>query len=175
MQEVDERVERQEIVRRAKGLKLDTNPKSNAIYCPERSTERDSLNLLYLKPEQYALLHDSRNTKVKIIGPGGSGKTVVMILKILMLAKSSTKYDILVLAPNPHHLRCEALLKKKGVQNVFIETEFPLKPAIRINPLQPVVRIIRLDEERMETGFIDEGYTYNEHLFIDDAQTIVTV
>ena len=148
------------------------DPKCKAKYCDPGSDARQVLDLLYLKPKQYQLLHNPSNKKIFVIGPAGAGKTVVTILKIVSLVQSGTKYNILSIAPAPHHLRLKKLLERNGVKDVYLEEDRPLKPLDR-DPgrSQPVVRVVQLRKKDVKDGrLFSDAHSYMEHVFIDDIQ-----
>ena len=96
--DVDERIDKQKICHRCGNSLKQAHPLCNAIYRPAGSIERDTMSLYYLKPAQMDLLTNGPS-QLGIEGPAGTGKSFVLLLKIMYLIKAESKHDIILLAP----------------------------------------------------------------------------
>ena len=170
---IDEKIDSQKICSKS-GTKNEDQALCNVVHCTPASLARDVLNIFYLKPDQFNLLFNGP-MKLLIEGPAGTGKTIIIILKILYLVNSETKYDIILFAPFPHHLRCKQLLEKNGVQVHIVETlnvtynlELFQSPK-RQSKFRPVVRIV--DLFKFGRGLWEGKNISHQHVFVDDLQT----
>ena len=178
---IDKKIDQQMICNRC-GTKNEHLPLCNAMYCPPASLAREVMDLFYLKPDQFNLLFNGP-FKLVIEGPAGTGKTIVILLKIIYLVRSDTEYNIILFAPYPHNIRCKHFLEKNGVQ-VLMEETFPLQPlgdAGRGNLIAPIVRIVDLqmfninvfvDMECYDSAGENEMVNFHEHVFVDDMQAM---
>ena len=117
--------------------------------------------------------------KLGIEGPAGTGKTLVLLIKIIYIIREKSNYDIILMAPTPHNIQCKNILEDNGVDVRFEET-FPLQPTNREESSTPVVRVVdihafakkctrlKLENNRRSK----EMAMLREHLFIDDMQSI---
>ena len=173
LKRVDKRITQQEYVHECKKCNETKEPFGNVRRCRCGSIEKEIMNLYYLKPRQMQLLYDVLHRLKIIRGPAGTGKTLLLLIHILLLLRSDTKYDIVICAPHPHHLRCYKFFKKNGVL-VQIEDKFPTSHLIAKrgdSRLAPIVRIVEL------RSFYDSLPITNldmpMHLFIDDLQAVL--
>ena len=193
---VDERVDKQKICHRCGKSTKESHPLCNAEFCDPNSVERKTMDIFYLKPRQLDLL---RNVPVKcaIEGPAGTGKTLVLLLKIINLVIEESAYNIILMTPFPHTVRCKTFLEDNNVE-IQMEEAFPLHPlnaCDRKHPSRPVVRIVDLKKFKKWCLPIDydsdcsdnyRGYIggygdhievdaidcLQEHVFVDDMQTV---
>ena len=173
---IDKRVDQQKISHQCGNPKKESEPLSNAEFCGPTSIARETMTLFYLKPRQFNLLFNGP-PRLIIQGPAGTGKTIIILLKILYLVKNESPFNIVLIVPYPSNIRCKMFLKENNI-NVRMEDSFPIKPSSisdRNQISQPIVRIVNLkdfsnyccderDSDRMES--------LQEHVFVDDLQAI---
>ena len=63
--------------------------------------------------------------KLGVEGPAGTGKSMVLLLKIIYLVKEETQFNVILLAPDPHHLQCKNFLEENGIETRLSDV-FPL-------------------------------------------------
>ena len=174
---IDDKIEHQKICNKH-GTKNEHQPYCNVKYCDPASLAREVLELFYLKPQQMDLLY-TELARLIIRGPAGTGKTILIILKILFLIKSETEFNILLFAPHPHNIRCKKLLERNNV-NVQMVDNYPIQPSFqncneRKNQSNITVRIVDLKEfmfEYYNKAVNNSTPTFNEHVFVDDLQVV---
>ena len=173
---VDERVKRQKVSHQCENLKKESEPLFNVQFCDETSVPRETMNLIYLTTRQFNLLFNGP-LKLLIEGPAGTGKTLIILLKILYLVRSETPFNILLIAPFPHSVRCKRFLEDNNV-DARLEDSFPIKlldNCDRKQASQPIVRVVDLtklsdwcDTHIKLIGPVD----IHGHVFVDDFQSI---
>ena len=173
---IDDMIAHQKICNRY-GTKNEDQPLCNAVYRHPASLARDVMELFYLKPSQYDLMFHGPD-KLVVEGPVGTGKTIILLLKILYLLRSGSESNILLLAPYPHNVRCRYFLERNGVK-VVMEEKLPLQPFSRLhgqNLSQPIVRILDLvlfGEECDKKSVVCGTSPFMEHVFFDDLQSML--
>lgn len=112
-----------------------------------------------------------------IRGVAGTGKTVLMLLKIIQLIKfSGTSKKILLLAPYPHHLRCCRLLKSNDIPVICFDKVENLEKTVAEEPSTATVIIMEYREffTNAETVQKMSNVVQNMHIFIDDIHSLIT-
>ena len=141
----------------------------NVSCCSNASIEKDAMNLYYLKPMQKALICNEKIKRFILRGPAGSGKTIVILSTILQLSREDTHLVIILVAPYPHHLRCQQFLQSNGIDvrmgKMFPQSGFPL------DSKKCVVWIFSL-ENFLHSLPITATPISNIHIFIDDFQNV---
>ena len=141
-------------------------PLTNVEYNQPNSIFRNQkdISLIYMTPEQKALF--DHTTQCFIRGGAGTGKTLLMIFKIIEIVGTPQHLQTLVVAPYPHNIRCSELLKDNNV-NVSEAKSFP--------PSTPTDHDVVVMETKGFFGVSKEVFNYDlskYNLFIDDAQCI---
>ena len=114
--------------------------------------------------------------KLGIEAPAGTGKTLVLLLKIMYIVKAESDFNVLLLAPSPHNIQCKQFLRRNGVDVHLTDAAFPM-PASDLNdrehPSQPKVRVVDLGEfqEKCQKNIkSNSAISLREHVFVDDLQ-----
>ena len=180
---IDKKIDQQQICQFADDSNKQDRSLCNVELCPKASISRNTMNLMYMKPKQFELLANNKYVKYQILGPAGTGKTIVILVKIIDLVNAETPYNIILFAPFPHSLRCERFLQSNHVDARMVK-DFPLKSsklAARENPVRPIVWIVDMDDFVNYNKTIKESKRVTKpmgdtnflaHVFIDDAQSM---
>ena len=131
------------------------------------------LSLWYLTMQQHDLFYSF--TKGVISGPAGSGKTLLIMLKVYeLVAWTQTSLKILIVACFPHDLRLKKFFNDIGI-DVYTSSSLPL-PA---NLSQQVVLMEMKDfasekstRQNILKHNVQEIQSAGMHLFIDDSHEI---
>ena len=173
---VDERINHQKLCHQYGNPTKESQPLCNTTFCEQTSIMREAMNIVYLKPRQFDLLFNGP-LKLIIEGPAGTGKTLIILLKILYLVKSETIFNIVLFVPFPYNICCFNLLKENNV-DIRSEDTFPIKPldvSDRKQPSQPIVRVVDLNKFHKncwEYSGLNRMDPLHEHVFVDDLQAI---
>ena len=101
-------------------------PLTNISYNEPCSIPRQckEMELVYFTMEQKSLFQHHKHALVR--GAAGSGKSLLLLMKIIELAKSGTSKTLLI-ADDPFNIKCCNILTANGVSCDIITT-FPRKP-----------------------------------------------
>ena len=53
--------------------------------------------------------------KLGLEGPAGAGKTLVLLLEIMSIWEEGSKYNVILLVPDPYQVQCRNFLEDNGV------------------------------------------------------------
>ena len=177
MRDVDEKIVQQKLSHRYGNPKKEESPLANLVFCEQSSVMRQAANLHYLKPLQLETFKGP--IKLGIEGPGGTGKTLILLLQIIHLVSSTEKsqHNVILMVPSPHNIQCKRFLKRNKVDARLTDT-FPLQPlGVSDRPVVRVVDINAFGKYCKDLKFanytkFDKMVLLREHLFIDDLQSI---
>ena len=122
------------------------------------------MEIMYLTPDQKHLFKSISRTIVR--GCAGSGKTIIINMKLVHVLTTDPVKNVVVVVPEPHDARVEEFLKVNGFRAVIYKT-FP-------SPPPNGVIIMTLDNFFSDVN-PETLHSYdmsNHHLFIDDLQSL---
>ena len=122
---VDDMVEHAHLTSDAKVVKTKKRmiePVTN-VFCAEQNSvfrQGAHINLVYLTMQQKYMFENVRQCIIR--GHAGTGKTILMLFKIIELVSKQSPYKILLVAPHPHQIRCKNILERNNVTVLESET-----------------------------------------------------
>ena len=127
-----------------------------------------SIKAVYLTPEQEDVYKNYKS--VVITGPAGSGKSYLILFKILELVQSQNEPLIVVVAPFPHNLRCAKILRENNV--TVCESDVLPSPGTITDDVVMIPLKKFTDDQVLQTNCGDI-INHRYHLFIDDAHAAI--
>ena len=126
-------------------------------------------SVVFLTPEQKNLLQNVPQALVR--GAAGTGKTILMYLKILDITRDEhcNNKRILIIAPDVHALRVEKFVTQNGIKATMCES-FPPPPNSADVIIITLDNFFQVDSSTLTTSYLDNVKTYN--VFIDDIQSL---
>ncbi|XP_063692766.1 uncharacterized protein LOC134824719 [Bolinopsis microptera] len=148
---------------------------------------KDMLGIEYLTAEQHDAFNRDQNLLV-INGPAGSGKTIILLAKIIHLIMTKVEIRVILFISALENNSCKRYqntLNKANITNTVVEEDWRDSTDVTIQKISDSkqngqVVIVRMELVRsnslLEKALGDGGNTHvfeggNTHVFVDDSQT----
>ncbi|XP_063681276.1 uncharacterized protein LOC134816381 [Bolinopsis microptera] len=135
------------------------------------------VGIKYLTAEQFKVLNSDQNL-LFINGPAGSGKTVIMLGKILQLALNDKENKVVLVTNigwNSYTTLYESTFKKAGLLYKVVDWDFKIDELLDKTSISRIV-ILKADFitcRKLLPRILDYLKLSNAHVFIDDCQGVV--